>query len=53
MRCGTDSGSAIWWCVDEQGCVVDASWKNEGVAYIGVKEVSLVDNARRIVDSGA
>lgn len=31
-----------WWCVDRDGGVVDPTWANLGLAYVGVAEVDPV-----------
>ncbi len=32
-----------WWCADEQGRVVDPSWKNEGSIYVGLEVIEPLD----------
>jgi hypothetical protein len=32
-----------WWCVDSADRVVDPSWKNGGLAYVGVQVVDVVE----------
>jgi hypothetical protein len=40
-----------WWCVDEQGGVVDPTWKNEGTAYVGIETIDVAEYARRTADA--
>jgi hypothetical protein len=39
-----------WWCADEQDRVVDPSWNNEGVAYVG-EPVSKQEVTRMIIET--
>jgi hypothetical protein len=36
-----------WWCVDDEYRVLDPTWKNQGLAYVGVEIVDLKDHALR------
>jgi len=37
-----------WWCVDQEGRVVDPSWKNDGGAYVAVEFIDPVAYAKRL-----
>jgi hypothetical protein len=41
-----------WWCSDLKGRVVDPSWKNEGLAYVGVEVVDVTESSRKICSEG-
>jgi hypothetical protein len=41
-----------WWCADREGGVVDPSWKNEGVTYVGVEVVDVKAYVARSIESG-
>ena len=40
-----------WWCADEQDRVVDPSWRNGGLAYVG-EPVSKREVSRMIAETG-
>lgn len=41
-----------WWCVDAESRVVDPTWKNQGLAYVGVEVVDRIAVAKEIVAGG-
>jgi hypothetical protein len=41
-----------WWCVDQEGRVVDPTWKNEVIAYVGLETETAESYAKRTFDAG-
>lgn len=37
-----------WWCLDEDGRVVDPTWKNEGRAYVALETIDPIAYAKRL-----
>ena len=41
-----------WWCADTGGRVLDPSWANKGIAYVGIEVVDVKAHSARIAASG-
>jgi hypothetical protein len=50
----TDLGIWVghWWCVDREVRVVDPTWRNSGVAYVGLGSRTVQEDAWAVLEAG-